>query len=76
MTTYEQWRITGNPGPGFPPYAFTWTNQPDARGRVTTDPEAEARDFTRLMREHDSWTDGPHLHKRTVTVTEWEQVRA
>jgi hypothetical protein len=76
MATYEEWRVTGNPGPGFPPYAFVWTNQPDARGRVTPRPDWEALDFVQLMRENDNWADGPHLHRRTVAVTDWEQVRA
>lgn len=68
MTTYEEWRVTGDPGPGFPPYAFTWSPVNSPNG-----PEAAARGFLALLDTvHDAWRDGPHLHKRTVTVTDWE----
>jgi hypothetical protein len=74
MTTYEEWRVTGDPGEGFPPYAFTWS--PFRNPHLGDDPEASARGFVRLVRSHESWTDGPHLHKRTVTVTDWTEVDA
>lgn len=43
MTSYEEWRVTGDPGDGFPAYSVG------------------------------GWPDGPYLHRRTVTVTEWEE---
>ena len=64
VTTYEEWRVTGTWGTG--PYAFTW-------GRGYSDPGAEARNFVRAAQEPGPWTDGPHLHKRTVTVTDWTE---
>lgn len=62
--TYTEWRVTGDPGemlPGvdWPPYEQVC-------------PEGEARDFIRMVNEGGGWRNGPHLHKRTVTVTDWE----
>ena len=37
------------------------------------DPETRARAFAAWAKAQ-GWTGGPHLHKRTVTVTEWEAV--
>lgn len=69
MTSYEEWRVTGDPGGGFPAYSFTWS---PVRGDV--DPERTARGFVRLVEDvAEVWADGPHLHRRTVTVTEWEE---
>lgn len=70
MTTYEEWRVTGTPTPGERPYTFTWS----PHGTEGWDPEAEARRYVELIRECGDWTDGPHLHKRTVTVTNWEAI--
>jgi hypothetical protein len=67
METYDEWRVTGRPGIGYPPYNFTWS---PARG--DQDAEFHARGFISLH-GNDAWIDGPHLHRRTVTVTEWEQ---
>jgi hypothetical protein len=64
VTTYEEWRVIGHPGPGFPPYTYTWSQHHG-------DPERAARGFMALIADHERWADGPHLHKRTVTVTEW-----
>lgn len=63
MTTYEEWRVTGTDEDG-DPIGITWHHDED--------PEQGARAFAAWANEHD-WTDGPHLHKRTVTVTDWEQ---
>jgi hypothetical protein len=72
VTTYEEWQVAGTWGEE--PYEFTWS---PARGYGTTDPEAEARSFIAKMRERGVWwTVGPHLHKRTVTVTEWTEADA
>lgn len=71
MTTHEEWRVTGDPGGGWPPYGFTWSA---ARGPNLGNPEAEARGFVALVASLGGWPDGPHLHRRTVTVTEWEEV--
>lgn len=67
MTTYEEWRVTGDPGDGYPPFTFTFS---PIRG--DEDPEQSARGFVRLVNDVSDWTDGPHLHKRTVTVTDRE----
>lgn len=69
--TYIEWRVTGDPGGGFPPYDFTWS---PFRNPHLGDAEAGARGFISLIASHDGWPDGPHLQKRTVTVTDWEQV--
>lgn len=69
MSTYEEWRVTGRWGEV--PYEFVWS--PFRNGR--TEPEAEARNFVEKTQEH-GWTDGPHLHTRTVTVTDWTEVDA
>lgn len=66
-TTYEEWRVTGDPGEGYPPYQFTWS---PVNGH--DDPEGSARGFLALLDSvHDLWRDGPHLHHRTVTATAW-----
>jgi hypothetical protein len=68
--TYEEWRVTGLPGQGYPPYAFTWSL---LRNPHLGDPETGARGFMATIpafTEH--WEDGPHLSHRTVTVTAWE----
>jgi hypothetical protein len=71
VTTYEEWRVTGHPGDGYGLYHFTFSTQ-----RGDTDPEAKARNFVRLILDgNQPWTDGPHLHKRTVTVTDWEAIQ-
>lgn len=70
LSTYEEWRITGDPGEGYSPYEFTWS--PARNPHLGDDPEKGARGFVRLIESVGGWPDGPHLHKRTVTVTEWE----
>jgi hypothetical protein len=66
--TFTEWRVTGDPGHGYPRYGFTWS--PD---RGDGDPEASARGFLALITDqhHAEWVDGPHLHSRQVTRTEW-----
>ncbi len=66
VTTYEEWRVTGQPKGDYPPYEFTWSPLRH------DNPEREAKGYAALMRERGWWTDGPHLRKRTVTVTDWE----
>ena len=69
-TTYEEWRVTGEPGHGFPTYDFTYSLRSNPRGK---DPEAAARAFmAHLNGVVDSWDDGPHLSHRTVTEGDWE----
>lgn len=70
MTSYEEWRVTGDPGGGFPPESFTWSPVGPPAWEF---PESEARNFMRLIESVGGWPDGPHLHRRTVTVTEWEE---
>lgn len=71
MTTYDEWRVTGTWQGA--PYEFTWSPKRGHRYRGFADPEAEARQFVATTSELD-WTDGPHLHKRTVTVTDWQEI--
>lgn len=74
MTTYDEWRVTGTWLGDPQKHAFS--PRPD-RGRFSrgyADPEAAARQFAASATAWTGgWTDGPHLHKRTVTVTEWER---
>lgn len=70
MTSYEEWRVTGDPGGGFPPESFTWSPVGPPAWEF---PESEARNFMRLIESVGGWPDGPHLHRRTVTVTDWEE---
>ncbi|GAB1642551.1 hypothetical protein [Krasilnikovia sp. MM14-A1259] len=71
MTTYEEWRVTGDPGAGFPKYDFTWSPE---RNPDLGDPETGARKFVALIASCGGWPDGPHLQRRTKTVTEWEAI--
>ena len=59
MTTYEEWRVSGIPR--------------TTQLRMTYRSEADARALIERETTHDEWTDGPHLHHRTVTVTDWEE---
>jgi hypothetical protein len=73
VSTYEEWRVTGDPGEDYPPYEFTWS--PARNPHLGADPERAARHHIALIESvGENWTDGPHLHKRTVTVTDWEAV--
>jgi hypothetical protein len=64
-TTYEEWRVTGADN-DLAPVDLTWHyHQSDA--------EQRARTYLERARTY-GWTDGPHLHKRTVTVTDWTEV--
>jgi hypothetical protein len=71
MTTYEEWRVTGD-WLGRPrEEIFSPKPQPWRRfARGYADPEGAARQV--IDSPSPEWTDGPHLHKRTVTVTDWE----
>lgn len=64
---FEEWRVTGDPGDGHPPYSFTFSPK-----RGDADPEDAARNFVALSTQHGWWRDGPHLHRRSVTETPWE----
>jgi hypothetical protein len=69
--TFEEWRVTGQPDSHYPPYDFTLS--PDANPHLG-DPETQARRFIAVLQEVGAvWTDGPHLHSRTVTRTAWLQ---
>ena len=67
MSTYEEWRVTGTTDGD--PYSFTWSPVGPPAWEF---PERQARGFVAQFRGFDDWTDGPHLHRRTVTVTDWE----
>ncbi len=62
MTTYEEWRVTGTPG--LRPHTSTFGS------------EGEARAFVERATVVGGWTDGPHLHRRNVTVTDWTEENA
>jgi hypothetical protein len=69
VSTYEEWRVTGTDEDG------------DLVGRGSSPRRARPRGRRshvdrQLGRSLPGWTDGPHLHKRTVTVTEWTEVDA
>jgi hypothetical protein len=68
VSTYEEWRVTGTDDDGRR-INGTWILG------LNNDPEPEARTYASWARTQ-GWTDGPHLHKRTVTVTEWTEVDA
>ena len=76
--TFEEWRVTGDPGPSFPQYDFVFGSPTRRAMGADEDPEAAARRFVEQIREaaaelgRGGWVDGPHLQHRTVTYTEWE----
>lgn len=67
--THEQWRVTGEPGAGFPSYSFTWP-----RPGVPENAERRARQFVATVLAHGDWADGPHLSRRTVYESAWRPV--
>jgi hypothetical protein len=70
MTTYDEWRVTGV----WHDRTFKRIYSPKPNGRQSnrghTEPETAARALAAA--NPNQWADGPHLHKRTVTVTDWE----
>jgi hypothetical protein len=66
MTTYTEWRVTGTPRRQPTTVVFSSSDY--------NDPETMARAFMANTTEAvgTGWADGPHLHTRTVTVTDWE----
>lgn len=66
MTTYEEWRVTGTP--------LRRTDEQTYSGEDFTDPEGAARWYASAATPC-AWKDGPRLHKRTVTVTDWEAIQ-
>lgn len=67
VTTYDEWRVTGTwPEDGKPFDVQLWRSDQCNAG-------AEARKWAEWARAT-GVTDGPHLHKRTVTVTDWTEV--
>jgi len=64
---WDEWRVTGDPGGEFGAYSFIWS-----KARGDEQPEVPARLLMRRLEDQDEpWKDGPHLHRRTVTVTDW-----
>lgn len=62
-TSRVEWRVTGDPGPGYPPYAFTFETETQAQG------------FVSLHRSTGTpWADGLHIERRRVTETPWQRV--
>ena len=69
VTTYEEWRVTGTWDGERVQYDFSPTKSPGI------DPETGARQVAaQIVGNLLGWTDGPHLHKRTVTATDWDEV--
>jgi hypothetical protein len=66
--TYEEWRVTGDPGNGYPPYDFVWSRRVNPQ---LGEPEAAARAF---MAHPWNWDGGPTLSRRTVVVGPWTDV--
>lgn len=67
--TYTEWRVTGDPGEGYPPYDYVWS--PERFGGA--DQEKVARYFA----SHSvgwGWRDVPRLWRREVTRSEWREV--
>lgn len=60
---HQEWRVSGDPGPEFGPYNFTWP-----RPGWVEDGEEQARALYNLITDgnHVPWVDGPYLHCRTV----------
>lgn len=69
--TYTEWRVTGDPGPGYPPYDFTWSRW---RNPHLGDPEQGARSFVALIEQHPASMRDVRLMCRTVTVEPWQEV--
>ena len=74
----HEWRVTGEPGQGYPSYSFTWRSGDD-RWPTPEQAEAAARafvaQFPKMWNEMPSlepWVEGPDLSHRTVTYTDWE----
>lgn len=78
MSTYEEWRVTGTWHDR--PYERIFSPKPQHWGRFSrgqADPEGAARQHAaNATHWSGGWSDGPHLHRRTVTITEWEAVPA
>ena len=64
----------------FPKYSYVWYSdrrydarsrpiQPDGTSPLSFTAEEAAKHFARIAKD---WKDGPHLHKRIVTYTDWE----
>jgi hypothetical protein len=69
--TFEEWRVTGHPGQGFPPYEFIWS--PLINPQLGDAHEAALAFVERIWVRGD-WADGPHLSRRTVTLSAWERL--
>jgi hypothetical protein len=65
VRTYEEWRVTGTWRSG-DPYDYVWTHD---KGGSESEVRAQVAYLRTLL-----FTDGPHLHKRTVTRTDWEEI--
>jgi hypothetical protein len=70
--SYEEWRVTGQPGGGYPPYEFVWSRR--LRPAAEDDPEAAARRFIEVVGP-ESWAGGPYLSRRTVVISDWTEER-
>jgi hypothetical protein len=58
--THTEWRVTGDPGPGFPPYDVVLTS------------EEKVRELLDIQREFVRNVKDVQVRRRTVTITEWE----
>jgi hypothetical protein len=67
--TYKKWRITGDPGPGYPPYTYTWSSRENPDESAA---EHSARAFlARIQGLARSWERGQFLHCQTITESAW-----
>jgi len=88
VTTYEEWRVTGTYNGR--PLDIIWVPahadpiRPPAHADVVLshDPGGDAKTYLRVQAypsggpSRNTWADGPHLHRRTVTVTDWQGAEA
>lgn len=71
----NEWRVTGEPGNGWPSYSHTWRSDrmyddsSRAEGALTLTAEQAARRFAESV---GPWDEGPAVSRRTVITTRWE----
>lgn len=68
MGEITEWRVTGQPGEGYPEYDFTWS--PLLGNTHGGSAETLARQFM-TMNSIRQWEDGPHLWSRKIVFSGW-----
>ncbi len=61
MAIYEEWRVTGRRRALSPPVDQITRGEDAARAWVAKSPAKY-------------WTEGPHFHRRTVTLGDWQEI--